>query len=90
MSSTPSDQPALKITVTVVEPSVHPVDTSCIAPVVMPCVTGGFTPSESVSVPFAVVYTLTLFKILGLREKLNEQEVPDEEAKYTLLVGSAP
>ena len=81
MSSTPSDHPAVKLTVTVVDGRVHPVVTSCIEPVATSWVRAWPASSESVNVPDLVVYTRRLCRTRGAGEKVKVRDVPVESAK---------
>ncbi len=81
ISSTPKSQPAVKFTVTVVDPCVQPVETNCIDPVAMLCVFVCPASSESVSVPAVSVKTRMLFNSMGAGEKVKVRLVPAPEAK---------
>ena len=81
MSSTPRSQPAVKLTVTVVEGCVHPVFTSCIVPTVMAWVLVWPRLSVSVSVPAVGVNTRMLLSTRGAGENVNVRDVPVAESK---------
>src|SRR6266480_8028957 len=67
MSSTPSDHPMVKLTVTVADGRVHPVVTSCIEPVATLRLSVWPASSASVSVPALVAYTRRLCRTRATR-----------------------
>src|SRR5438270_12324944 len=88
MSSTPSDHPMVKLTVTVVDGRVHPMVTSCIEPVVTPRLSVWPASSANLSVPALVLNTRRLCRTRGAGGKAKVRQVPVESAKQMLLLES--